>query len=366
MNPQDSKPSSREQKAPGQPLRVVAIGGGTGLSTLLKGLKRYVGSPTGPYLAEPGEPRISELSAVVTVSDDGGSSGRLRKELNMLPPGDIRNCVVALSQDEALLSQLFQHRFRKGSGLEGHSFGNLFLAALTSITGDFAEAVRLSSEILTTRGRIYPATTSNVELEALMEDGTRVRGETKITASKGRIKELFLVPPDVEPMPQTLEAIASADLITIGPGSLFTSLIPNLLVRGIPQAIANSGALKVFVCNLMTQANESLGLTAADHIRALNSHAQSQIFDYALINRNPVSDELKARYASESATQIVADLDAIEQLGVSPVLGNYLDEGNVARHATDRVAKDLLRLCRQSPTGKDSPPLATTHLPNRS
>src|SRR5581483_5984746 len=224
----------------------------------------------------PGETVISNLSAGVTVSDDGGSSGRLRKELNMLPPGDIRNCIVALSEDEALLSRLFQHRFVKGSGLEGHSFGNLFLAALTSITSDFSEAVRLSSEILLTRGRIFPATTSSVELEALMEDGTRVLGETKITASKGRIQELFLVPPDVEPMAQTLDAIARADLITIGPGSLFTSLIPNLLVRGIGQAIASSPAVKVYVCNLMTQANERLGLTAADHIRALNSHAHSQ------------------------------------------------------------------------------------------
>ena len=195
--------------------------------------------PAGERLvSSPGEPAISDLSAVVTVSDDGGSSGRLRKELNMLPPGDIRNCIVALSEDEAMLSRLFQHRFVKGSGLEGHSFGNLFLAALTSVTGDFSEAVRLSSEILLTRGRIYPATTTNVELEALMEDGTRVRGETKITASKGRIKELFLVPPDVQPLPQTLEAISRADLITIGPGSLFTSLIPNLLVGGIADAIA--------------------------------------------------------------------------------------------------------------------------------
>src|SRR5271167_4359895 len=218
-------------------LRVVAIGGGTGLSTLLKGLKWYVRSSAERTSAESNQPNISDLCAVVTVSDDGGSSGRLRKELNMLPPGDIRNCIVALSEDEALLSRLFQHRFLKGSGLEGHSFGNLFLAALTSITKDFSEAVRLSSEILLTRGHIYPATTSNVELEALMEDGTRVRGETKITASKGRIKELFLVPPNVEPLPQTLHAIASADLITIGPGSLFTSLIPNLLVRGIPEAI---------------------------------------------------------------------------------------------------------------------------------
>src|SRR6266571_3983354 len=226
-------------------LRVVAIGGGTGLSTLLKGLKRYVLSPAEvPAQGEP--PVIRDLCAVVTVSDDGGSSGRLRKELNMLPPGDIRNCIVALSEDEALLSKLFRHRFDKG-GLEGHNFGNLFLAALTSITEDFGEAVRLSSEILLTRGHIYPATTANVELEALMEDGTRVRGETNITASNGRIKELFLDPPDVEPLPQTLEAIARADLITIGPGSLFTSLIPNLLVHGIPHAIVNSSAVKVYV-----------------------------------------------------------------------------------------------------------------------
>jgi len=268
----------------------------------------------------------------------------------MLPPGDIRNCIVALSEDEALLSRLFQHRFSKG-GLEGHNFGNLFLAALTSITEDFGEAVRLSSEILLTRGHIYPATTANVELEALMEDGTRVRGETNITASNGRIKELFLDPPDVEPLPQTLEAIARADLITIGPGSLFTSLIPNLLVHGIPHAIVNSSAVKVYVCNLMTQANESLGLSAADHIRALNRHAQSErLFDYALINRTPVSEELKAKYALEGAAQIVADLDAVEQLGVRPVLGDYLDEATVARHATDRVAKDLLQLVSQPST----------------
>jgi uncharacterized cofD-like protein len=334
-------------------LTVVAIGGGTGLSTLLKGLKRYVLTPT---LAASGQLAIGELCGVVTVTDDGGSSGRLRKELNMLPPGDIRNCIVALSEDEAMLSRLFQHRFQKGSGLEGHSFGNLFLAALTSITGDFAEAVRLSSEILLTRGRIYPATTSNVEVEALMEDGTRVRGETRITASKGKIRELFLIPPDVQPLPQTLDAIAHADLITIGPGSLFTSLIPNLLVQGIARAIVESPAVKVFVCNLMTQANESLGLTAADHIRALSSHAGTQLFDYALINRKPASADMKAKYALEGASQIVVDLAAIESLGVRPLLGDYLDEGTVARHATDRVAKDLMalmtRASERQPTSK--------------
>jgi uncharacterized cofD-like protein len=326
----------------------VAIGGGTGLSTLLKGLKDFVPAPGESFRPTSGGPSISELSAIVTVSDDGGSSGRLRKELNMLPPGDIRNCIVALSEDADLLSQLFRHRFDKGSGLEGHSFGNLFLAALTSITKDFAEAVRLSSEILLTRGHIYPATTSNIELEALLEDGTRVRGETKITASKGRIHELFLIPPNVEPLPQTLEAIARADVITIGPGSLFTSLIPNLLVRGIAKAILDSPAIKVYICNLMTQANESLGLTAADHIRALNRHAQAQLFDYALINRKPASDDLKAKYALEGAAQIVADLEAIEQLGCCPVLGDYLEEAGVARHATDLVARDLLGIAIQA------------------
>ena len=355
----------RSTPANGRSLKVVAIGGGTGLSTLLKGLKSYV-IPSGTAEPVPDRHLISELSAVVTVSDDGGSSGRLRKEFNMLPPGDIRNCIVALSEDEALLSRLFQHRFRQGSGLEGHSFGNLFLAALTSITSDFAEAVRLSAEILLTRGHIFPATTSNVELEAFMEDGTRVRGETRITASKGRIKELVLVPADVKPMPQTLEAIASADLITIGPGSLFTSLIPNLLVQGISQAVVESPAIKVYICNLMTQANESLGLTAADHIRALDQHAGRRIFDYALVNRTPASSNLKAQYALEGASQIVADLEAIEAMGVCPVLGDYLEEAGVARHDNARVARDLLGLAMQShDREKSSPSRALTSILNQ-
>jgi uncharacterized cofD-like protein len=332
-------------------LKVVTIGGGTGLSSLLRGLKRYVVSP-GPISAG-GTFRIAELSAVVTVSDDGGSSGRLRKEFNMLPPGDIRNCIVALSEDETLLSRLFQHRFDKGSGLEGHSFGNLFLTALTSITGDFAEAVRLSSEILVTRGRIFPATTCNIELEAIMEDSSRVLGETKITASKVRIKELFLVPADPQPLPQTLEAIKRADIITIGPGSLFTSLIPNLLVHGIAAAIAESSATKVYICNLMTQPNESLGRTAADHIRALNQHANRNIFDYALVNRTPVSTSLREKYALEGAAQIFVDIDAIEKLGVTPVIGDYLEEAGVARHASTRLAHDVLEL-RYRPVGGKS------------
>jgi uncharacterized cofD-like protein len=341
--------SSPRPSVDARELRVVAIGGGTGLSTLLKGLKKYTAAPAGNEAGDSVPcPRIADLCAVVTVTDNGGSSGRLRKELNMLPPGDIRNCIVALSEDEALLARLFQHRFEKGGDLAGHSFGNLFLAALTSLTGDFSEAVTLSSEILATRGHIYPATTANIELEALMEDESRVRGETEITASKGHIQELCLVPPNPPPLPQTLDAIARADLITIGPGSLFTSLIPNLLVCGIPQAIRESSAVRVYVCNLMTQANESLGRTAADHIRALTDHAGGQIFDYALINRTPLSADLKAKYALEGASQIVADLDAIEAAGVCPVLGDYLSEDGVARHATDQLAKDLLELAVQA------------------
>jgi uncharacterized cofD-like protein len=340
------KSSSQAGKA-GPELRVVAIGGGTGLSTLLKGLKRYVAVPSQATL---GGSTIRELCGVVTVSDDGGSSGRLRKEFNMLPPGDIRNCIVALSEDEALLSRLFQHRFQKGSGLEGHSFGNLFLAALTSITGDFAEAIRLSSEILLTRGHIYPATMSSVELEALFEDGTQGAWRNSVSPpARAKSENFTSVPQDVEPLPQTLAAIATADLITIGPGSLFTSLIPNLLVRGIPEAIAESPAIKVFICNLMTQVNESLSLTASDHIRALNKHAGVQLFDYALMNQKAASGEMKAKYALEGASQIVVDLEAIEALGVCPLLGDYLDEGDVARHATDQVAHDLMALMAQAP-----------------
>jgi uncharacterized cofD-like protein len=321
------------------------MGGGTGLSTLLKGLKRYVKPPAGAAPAAGGSV-IGELSAVVTVTDDGGSSGRLRREFNILPPGDIRNCIVALSEDEALLSRLFQYRFASGRGLEGHNFGNLFVAALTAVTGDFAQAVKLSSEVLATRGHIYPATTANVVLEALMADGSRVQGETRITASTGRIVDLHMVPASPQPLPQALEAIAQASLITIGPGSLFTSLIPNMLVEGVPEAIARSRAVKVFVCNLMTQSNESLGLTAADHIKAIYKHtAGRRIFDYALLNHTPVSEALNAKYALEGAAQIVNDLDEIEQLGVRPVEGDYLDEtSEVARHATDRIARDLLAL----------------------
>ena len=333
-------------------LRVVAIGGGTGLSTLLRGLKRFVATPAATSSTiEPGckdfPCLIRELSAIVTVTDDGGSSGRLREDLNMLPPGDLRNCLVALSEDEHLLSRLFQYRFSQGD-LDGHSFGNLFLAALTGITGDFAAAVQTSSQILATRGRIYPSTTANATLSARMDDGSVVQGETNITASKRSIAELMLSPADAGPLPETLDAIAAADLITLGPGSLYTSLITNLLVRGIPEAIAASSATRVYICNLMTQANESLGLTASQHIEKIFDHAGgTRIFDYALVNTAPILPATLAQYAREAQLPIEPDLDRIRGLGVEPITGNFVHEGEVLRHSYDYVAETVLHLARK-------------------
>ena len=345
-------------------LRVVAIGGGTGLSTLLRGLKRHVAAPdrrksrrsdflqhqvqvtAGAGTCPGSRCVVSELSAIVTVTDDGGSSGRLREDFKMLPPGDIRNCMVALSEDEHLLSKLFQYRFDQGE-LEGHSFGNLFVAALSNITGDFAQAVQMSSQILAVRGRIFPATNTNVTLAAQMDDGSVVRGETNITASKQSIVELRLEPGTADPLPETLEAIANADLITLGPGSLYTSLITNLLVRGIPEALAASAATKVFVCNLMTQANESLGLTASQHIEKILHHCGNTgrpIFDYAVINAEPISAQRLEQYAREGQEPIEADLDRVRALGVEPVTGNFVHEGDVLRHDYDRVTETLLSL----------------------
>jgi uncharacterized cofD-like protein len=394
LNPtsQSESTPSPTGKPPAPSLRVVAIGGGTGLSTLLRGLKRYVPAPAASRRAtdathrrNPAEPLtqaqidrrvaavltphpciIRDLAAIVTVTDDGGSSGRLREDFKMLPPGDVRNCMVALSEDEHLLAKLFQYRFSHGD-LEGHSFGNLFVAALSEITGDFAQAVQMSSQILATRGRIYPATNVDVTLAARMDDGSLVRGETNITASPHRILELMLEPANADPLPGTLEAIANADLITLGPGSLYTSLITNLLVRGIPEAIATSKATRVYVGNLMTQANESLGLTASQHIEKILQHCNIQnchsvpdlaqgegkesphlpypkVFDYALINTAPISPTLLAKYASEGQSPIEADLDKIRALGVEPIPGNFVHEGDLLRHDPDRVTEALLQL----------------------
>src|SRR5438552_11273367 len=258
-------------------MNFVAIGGGNGLSTLLSGLKRFVKAA----VSEP--VWIENLSAIVTVSDDGGSSGRLREELQMLPPGDIRNCMIALSEDSTLLARLFRYRFRGSGDLAGHSFGNLFLAALTEVTGDFVEAVRLSSEVLASKGHIFPATTSDVRLVAELEDGREVHGESQITGARARIRHLRLVPEHCLPLPETLAAIQSADIITIGPGSLYTSIIPNLLVRGVAEAIGDATATKVFVSNLMTQPGETDDYGFRDHLDTIREYAPQIRFDYAIV-----------------------------------------------------------------------------------
>jgi uncharacterized cofD-like protein len=327
-------------------LRVAAIGGGTGLSTLLRGLKQHVPAPSSSAAASasPQPCIISDLAGIVTVTDDGGSSGRLRRDMNTLPPGDLRNCMVALSEDEHLLSRLFQYRFESGAGLEGHNFGNLFLAGLAEVTGDFALAVKMSSQILATRGRLYPATTQDVTLSAEMDDGSIVYGETNITASKRRIVRLHIEPAEAHALPEALETIARADLITVGPGSLYTSLITNMLVAGISEALAAASGLRVYICNLMTQANESLGLTASQHIERIYDHARVPIFDCALVNVAPISPVLLERYAAQGAAPIEADIARIEALGVRCIPGNFAFEGDVLRHNYDHVASELLHL----------------------
>ena len=325
--------------------RVVALGGGTGLSTLLRGLKEHCvrRSDDHPTPARP----ISDLVAIVTVTDDGGSSGRLRRENRILPPGDIRNCMVALSKDEALLGRLFQYRFKAGRGLVGHNFGNLFLAALTHITGDFAEAIRVSSKVLAIRGRIFPSTLSNVHLVATLEDGSVVHGETRITASKSPIKKIALSSPGVRPLPLAVEAIREADLILLGPGSLYTSILPNLLIPEIAQAIIQSKAPRVYVANLMTQPGETAGYALADHLRAIQQHvlrknSRRRVIDYVVANSQPVSPVVARRYRAEGAEPVVVNLPALRKLGFRVILDNLLEEHGVIRHNTRRLAQ-LLR-----------------------
>ncbi|MFZ1702488.1 MAG: uridine diphosphate-N-acetylglucosamine-binding protein YvcK [Pyrinomonadaceae bacterium] len=328
-------------------LNFVAIGGGNGLSTLLSGLKRFV------HEKETEPVWLANLSAIVAVSDDGGSSGRLRDELQMLPPGDIRNCMVALSEDSRMLSQLFQHRFRGEGDLGGHSFGNLFLAALTEITGDFAEAVKLSSEILASKGHIYPATEADVRLVAELKDGTTIRGETNIGKAGNLIKHLHLEPKDCHPMPETLTAIAAADAITVGPGSLFTSLLPPILVHGVADAIAASKATKIFVCNLMTQPGETDGFTSRRHLEIVREHAAQIDFDYVIVNNRPINELQREKYTGEGAEQIGVhgsiSPETIE--GAEIVYGNLLDDGDMVRHQPERLAQVLL-LCALQPREK--------------
>jgi uncharacterized cofD-like protein len=316
-------------------LRIVSIGGGNGLSALLQGLKRF---------GAPGSRPFADITAVVTVTDDGGSSGRLRREFDVAPPGDIRNCMVALSEDQALLARLFQYRFDSGRGLKGHSFGNLFLAALTQVIGDFHAAVKASSEVLKIAGRIYPATRANVALEATLADGTRVIGETNISKSRKPISRIRLQPRRVRPLGETLAAIAQADLITLGPGSLFTSVIPNLLVEGIPAAIRRSPALKAYFVNLMWQPGETMHFTASDHIRAIHQHAGGPLIDYAVVNVRPIVRAARQRYERRQALPVENDIDRIHEMGIKVMTEELVHSAEKIRHDPYLTAEAVIRL----------------------
>jgi uncharacterized cofD-like protein len=308
-----------------QGYKIVAIGGGTGLSTLLRGLKR----------------RTSNLTAIVTVSDDGGSSGRLQKELGVLPPGDVRNCLVALADDEAMVTDLFRYRFTEGEGLSGHSFGNLFLAAMSGITGNFDQAIKESSRVLNVVGRVLPATLGFVRLCAELDDGTIVEGESKISAAKRPIKRVFFDPPAAAPLDEVIAAIREADAIVLGPGSLFTSVAPNFLVSRIAREVAHAHAVKMYVCNVMTQPGETDGMTAADHVKALLANAGEQICDYVIVNDEPPSRLLGA-YAQEGQVPVDLDIDRIAALGIEPVRAAVIGETEMVRHDPEKLAMVVL------------------------
>jgi uncharacterized cofD-like protein len=317
-----------------EPLRVVSIGGGHGLSALLEGLKKYT-------------PRI-DITAIVTVTDDGGSSGRLRREFDVLPPGDIRNCMVALSEDGALLSKLFQYRFKAGHGLKGHSFGNLFLTALTHITGDFPDAVRSSAEVLKIAGRIFPSTAANVSLEAVLDDGRVLQGESRISRSSRRICRIRLLPHRVRPLKETLEAIERADLITFGPGSLFTSVIPNLLVSGIPKAIRQSRARKAYFVNLMTQPGETTNFSASDHVRAVDDHAGGKMFDSVVVSTSRIAAAVRRSYAEQNSVPIEIDVAALEEMSLEVIGADLLQKGRKVRHNPAAIARVAVELAAEA------------------
>ncbi|HUJ14050.1 MAG TPA: gluconeogenesis factor YvcK family protein [Thermoanaerobaculia bacterium] len=328
-------------------MNIVAIGGGTGLSTLLRGLKHYAGAE--------GAWSIQRLGAIVTVTDEGGSSGALRKEFGMLPPGDVRNCIVALAEEEQLLSRLFSYRFQHpDSTLTGHSLGNLLLAALTDITGGFDHAILAASEVLAIKGDIYPSTLEQVRLRATLADGKELIGEVAISGSllgdrrkaprpHARIMHLGIDPSDVQPTDGALEALRDADLILIGPGSLYTSVLPNLLIKPIAEAIRRAKALRVYVCNVMTQPGETDNYSAQEHLSAIIEHA-GLIVDVMVLNGRKPSDSILAAYGVEKQFPVQFDIGAIRDLGVTPFFGDIIAEGNFVRHDSEALADTIFRL----------------------
>lgn len=308
--------------------KVAVIGGGTGLSTLLSGLKHYT----------------TNITAIVTMADDGGSSGRLRQEFDMLPPGDIRNCLVALADAEPLMQRLFQYRFTDDSVLKGHNFGNLFITAMTKITGDFERAVHASSKVLAIRGRVVPSTNMKVRLAAELDDGSVTLGETQISRADVPIRRIYLEPAGCQPTREALEAIREAQTVVLGPGSLYTSIIPNLLIEGMVDAIVQSKALKVYVCNVMTQSRETNGYRASDHVRALMAHASPGIVQVCIINTEPVPPTLLEKYRQEEAFPVDADVERIRELGYQVVADDLISTENYVRHDPDKLARLIIQL----------------------
>lgn len=319
------------QRRLGSGIKVVALGGGTGLSSLLRGLKAF----------------SNNITAIVVVSDDGGSSGRLQREVPSLslPPGDIRNCLAALADEEPLMTRLLQYRFSESAHeLEGHSIGNLLIAALEDITGDFEEAIRETSRVLAIRGKVLPPTLDSVQLCARLTDGSTVLGESAIGRCGAPIDYVYLDPATPEPLPEALDAIAAADLIVIGPGSLYTSVIPNLLVPRIAGAIAASPAIRAFVCNVMTQPGETNHMTAAEHVQAVMRHTEHQVFDYVILNSRRPQKEVLQRYDASGAEFISPDARQIAKLGFMPVEAPLLAAENFARHDPHELARLLVGL----------------------
>ena len=311
--------------------KIVVIGGGTGLSTMLRGLKT----------------RTTNLTAIVTVSDDGGSSGRLQKELGVLPPGDVRNCLVALADDEAMVTDLFKYRFGEGEGLGGHSFGNLFLAAMTGITGNFDKAIKESSRVLNIKGRVLPSTLGVVRLCARLADGTVVEGESQISQSHQPIRHVFFDPPYAAPLQETLDAIRDADAIVLGPGSLYTSILPNFLVDRIAGEVAAAAGVKIYVCNVMTQPGETDGMTACDHVEALLQNAGARVCDYVIVNDEPPS-RLLGLYAEEGQVPVVPDIERIDALGLVPIEARVISETVTVRHDPEKLANVVIGLLDRS------------------
>lgn len=314
----------RSNKGP----EIVAFGGGTGLSNLLRGLKK----------------NSDNLTAVVTVADDGGSSGRLRNEMGILPPGDIRNCLVALADREPLMEKLFQHRFESEGGLEGHSFGNLYIAAMTEVLGDFEEAVRASSKVLAIRGKVLPATNEDIKLGAVYHDQEKRMGESVIPVCDKEIDKVFLYPENASTTPEVRESIRKADVIIIGPGSLYTSILPNLLVKGITEEIKNTDALKLYVCNVMTQPGETDNYTAADHAKAIIDHCGPGIFDYIIVNNRQGTKELQKKYEAEGAYPVKIDHQRLKDLGVKIIEADLLKKNSYLRHDPDELAQLIYEL----------------------